>query len=83
VVSSYLSPQTYHVKLLLGLEGIRQLHQEGVVDMLQDVTLRRRVGQLTAADQGLLPQRLHRVQLPRALKTHQHDLAEAALAQHL
>ena len=51
--------------------------------MLQDVTFRRRVRQLAAADQGLLPQRLHRVQLTGALKTDEHDLAEAALAQHL
>ena len=53
------------------------------MDVLEDIALRRRVRQLASTNQGLFPQGLHRVQFPRALKTDQHDLAKATLAQHL
>ena len=52
-------------------------------DLLQDVRLRLRVRHLVAPNHRLLLEDLHRVDVGAALLAHKHDLAKAALAEHL
>lgn len=71
------------VELVGRLEGVRQAREVRVLDALQDAALRLGVQQLVALDQRGLAQRLHGVDHLGVLLAHHHDLAEAALAQHL
>jgi len=68
------------------LERESHVHEERVLDVLQDVALGGGVFQLVPLHQGLLPQGLHRVELPLGafvFLAAKHHFPEAAAAQHL
>mmetsp|Transcript_43174 Transcript_43174/g.109040 ORF Transcript_43174/g.109040 Transcript_43174/m.109040 type:complete len:322 (+) Transcript_43174:145-1110(+) len=65
------------------LEGVVEVHQEGVHQLLQDVALRLGVLQLVALDDGLLVEHLHGVDLAGVLLADLQHLAKAALPDNL
>eukprot|EP00445_Apocalathium_hangoei_P044165 CAMPEP_0203985106 /NCGR_PEP_ID=MMETSP0360-20130528/5105_1 /ASSEMBLY_ACC=CAM_ASM_000342 /TAXON_ID=268821 /ORGANISM="Scrippsiella Hangoei, Strain SHTV-5" /LENGTH=357 /DNA_ID=CAMNT_0050924347 /DNA_START=244 /DNA_END=1313 /DNA_ORIENTATION=+ len=72
-----------HVELLRRLEGVVQVHYEGVGHGLQDASLGLRVLDLVPLDDVFLAEHLHGVDLLSTHVPHEHDLAVGALAQHL
>mmetsp|Transcript_15461 Transcript_15461/g.39893 ORF Transcript_15461/g.39893 Transcript_15461/m.39893 type:complete len:222 (+) Transcript_15461:1260-1925(+) len=70
------------VELLRRLEGKLEVHQVRVVCALERLALRLRVRHLVALEQSCLGERLHGVNLLILLVSHEHDLAEGALAEH-
>ena len=54
-----------------------------MADLLQDVRLRLGVRHLVAPNYGLFLEHLHGIDVGGVLLAHEHDFAEAALAEHL
>ncbi len=63
-----------HVEFVLGLEGVVQANDEGMLDLLENALLCFRVGYLLAGDDGFFAEYLHCVNLSCILLLHLHYL---------
>ena len=73
----------HHVQVVRRLEGVPELEDVAVVELLHDLGLGDGIAHLVVADQLLLAHRLHGKDLPCVALTHPEDLAEGAFAEDL
>ena len=73
-----------HVELVIGLKGVDEVDKEGVLNVLEDVTLGGGVEELVALDECGLAESLHGIErVVSTLFLHEHDLSERSLAEDL